>query len=41
MASTSDEMFAAIEAGDVDRIRALVAADPALAGARDPRASRR
>ena len=35
MASTTDEMFAAIEAGDVDRIRALVAADPALAGARD------
>ena len=35
MASTTDEMFAAIEAGDVDRIRALVAADPTLAGARD------
>ena len=35
MASTTDELFSAIEAGDVDRIRALVAADPALAGARD------
>jgi uncharacterized protein len=35
MASTTDELFTAIEAGEVDRIRALVAADPALAGARD------
>jgi ankyrin repeat protein len=36
MASTRDELFAAIEAGEVERIRALLAADPSLAGARDP-----
>jgi len=30
-----DELFAAIMEGDVERVRALVAADPALAAARD------
>ena len=30
-----DELFAAIKAGDAERVRALVAADPALAAARD------
>jgi uncharacterized protein len=30
-----EELFAAIKAGDTERVRALVAADPALASARD------
>jgi ankyrin repeat protein len=34
MAST-DELFAAIEAGDTAAVRTLLAADPAIAGARD------
>jgi ankyrin repeat protein len=35
MASTTDELFAAIEAGDADRVRDLVTGAPALAGGRD------
>lgn len=35
MASTSDDLFAAITDGDVDRIRELLAANPAMATARD------
>ena len=35
MASTSDELFAAIADGDVDRVRALLENEPALADARD------
>ena len=35
MASTSAELFEAIEADDADRVRALLAEDPSLAGARD------
>jgi ankyrin repeat protein len=35
MARTSEELFAAIEAGDVDRVRAMLENDPSLAGARD------
>ncbi|HEX7248410.1 MAG TPA: ankyrin repeat domain-containing protein [Actinomycetota bacterium] len=35
MASTSEDFFAAIEAGDADRVRALVEADPSLATSRD------
>jgi ankyrin repeat protein len=35
MASTSEGLFAAIEAGDADRVRAILAEDPALAAARD------
>ncbi len=35
MASTSDELFEAIEAGDVGRVDAMLDADPALAIARD------
>jgi ankyrin repeat protein len=35
MASSSEDLFAAIEADDADRVRALLAADPALAEARD------
>lgn len=35
MASTSEELFAAIEAGDAAGVRALLARDPAVAGARD------
>ena len=35
MASTVRELFDAIEAGDGDRVHALLADDPALAGARD------
>lgn len=35
MASTSDELFAAISRGDVERVRALLAEDPALATTRD------
>lgn len=35
MASTSDGLFEAISAGDVERVRSLLAADPALATARD------
>ena len=31
-----EELFAAIRAGDAERVRELVAADPALAAARDP-----
>jgi hypothetical protein len=31
MASTPDELFAAIEAGDAERIRGLLEADPPLA----------
>lgn len=35
MASTSDVLFAAIEVGDVARVRAMVNEDPSLASARD------
>ena len=35
MASTSDDLFASIEAVDVDRVRALLEQDPTLAVARD------
>ena len=35
MASTSEDFFAAIEAGDADRVRASVEADPSLATSRD------
>jgi uncharacterized protein len=35
MASTSGDLFAAIEASDVDRVRAIVGEDPGLAEARD------
>jgi uncharacterized protein len=35
MASTRERLFAAIEAGDVDTTRALIAPDPSLASARD------
>jgi ankyrin repeat protein len=35
MASTSAELFEAISAGDVERVRAMVADDPSLATARD------
>ena len=36
MASTSDDLFAAIEAGDVGSVTSILDADPALARARDP-----
>src|SRR5947208_16611354 len=35
MASASDDLFAAIDAGDVDRVGAMLDADPSLAMARD------
>jgi ankyrin repeat protein len=35
MASSADDLFAAIEAGDADRVRAIVEADPTVASARD------
>ena len=35
MASASEDLFAAIDAGDVDRVRATLDADPSLAMARD------
>ena len=35
MSGVSEELFAAIEAGDEDRVRAIVAARPQLASARD------
>jgi uncharacterized protein len=35
MASTSEDLFAAIESADVDRVRGLIDADPALATSRD------
>ena len=35
MASTREELFAAIDAADVDRVRELVRAEPSLAAARD------
>jgi uncharacterized protein len=35
MASTSDELFPAIEAGDVERVDAILDADPSAATARD------
>ena len=35
MASTSEDLFAAIEAGDVARVRSMLEAMPALASARD------
>ena len=35
MASTSEDFFAAIEAGETDRVRALLDADPSLANSRD------
>jgi ankyrin repeat protein len=35
MASASEDLFAAIDAGDVDRVRAMLAADSSLALARD------
>jgi uncharacterized protein len=33
--ASTDELFSAIEAGDVDAVRALLAADPSVAAARD------
>ncbi len=36
MASTSSDLFAAIEAADADRVRAILDEDPSLATARDP-----
>jgi uncharacterized protein len=36
MASTSEELFAAIEDADTDRVRAILGEDPSLATARDP-----
>src|SRR5947207_15227086 len=35
MASASEDLFTAIDAGDVDRVRTLLHADPSLAMARD------
>src|SRR2546429_9444938 len=35
MASASEDLFAAIDAGDVDRVGAILDADPSLATARD------
>jgi ankyrin repeat protein len=35
MASTSEDLFAAIDAGDDERVRTLLELDPSLAGARD------
>lgn len=35
MASTSEDLFAAIESGDVERVRGLLDAEPALATSRD------
>src|SRR5437763_17002293 len=35
MASASDDLFAAIEAGDADRVGAMLDADPSLVMARD------
>lgn len=35
VASTSDQLFEAIEAGDVNRVRALLDRDPGLVGSRD------
>jgi ankyrin repeat protein len=35
MASASEDLFAAIDAGDIDRVRATLDADPSLALARD------
>jgi ankyrin repeat protein len=35
MASASDDLFAAIDAGDVDRVGAMLGADPSLAMTRD------
>jgi len=35
MASTSEDLFAAIESGDVERVRSILEADPALAATRD------
>src|SRR6476469_2091673 len=35
MASAAEDLFAAIDAGDVDRVRATLDADPSLAMARD------
>ncbi len=35
MASTSEDLFAAIESGEVDRVRAMLDDDPALATSRD------
>src|SRR6476660_9767011 len=35
MASASEDLFAAIDAGDVDHVRATLDADPSLAMARD------
>ena len=34
MASTSEDLFAAIESGDVERVRSILEADPALAATR-------
>ncbi len=41
MASTSDELFIAIEAGDVAGVETILDADPSLASARDASGSRR
>jgi hypothetical protein len=35
MASTSEDMFAAIESGEVDRVQAMLDDDPAPATSRD------
>jgi hypothetical protein len=35
MMTSTDELFEAIEAGDADRVRVIVAADPSTAAARD------
>ena len=35
MASTSEDVFAAIESGEVDRMQAMLDDDPALATSRD------
>jgi ankyrin repeat protein len=35
MASTSADLFAAIEADDIDAVRSILASDPGLAGSRD------
>ena len=41
MGSSEESFFAAIEAGSVDEVRAMVAAEPSLASARDEHGGRR
>ena len=36
MASTSEDLFAAIESGEIERVQAILEAEPALAISRDP-----